>query len=126
MIGWWPRAAGPSIAEGCFPPGWWPGPALCSPAPYLEVLRHLVAGLRGVGGWGSWRMPAKSSPLRARDRLGSGPLRVLFAATARPLAGERTPGAFLSRVKTLVRTDDQAVCLPAVRCLLVLVDEAAE
>ncbi|MGP4092749.1 IS4 family transposase, partial [Streptomyces sp. KR55] len=43
---------------------------------------------------GAWRMPAKSSLFRARDRLGPEPLRVLFATTAGPLANERTPGAF--------------------------------
>jgi hypothetical protein len=31
--------------------------ALFSPAPYLEVLRHLTEGLRDLGRWGSWRMP---------------------------------------------------------------------
>lgn len=70
------------------------GLALFSPASYLEVLRHLVDGLRGSGLWGSWRMPAKSSLFRARDRLGAEPLRVLFAATAQPMADARTPGAF--------------------------------
>ncbi|WP_414167335.1 IS4 family transposase [Streptoverticillium reticulum] len=70
------------------------GLALFSPAPYLEVLRHLVEGLRGAGMLGSWRVPAKSSLFRARDRLGPEPLRVLFATTAAPLADERTPGAF--------------------------------
>src|SRR5215217_9759612 len=35
--------------------------ALFWPAPYLEVLRHLTEGLRDLGRWGSWRMPAKSS-----------------------------------------------------------------
>ncbi|MFD8820340.1 IS4 family transposase [Streptomyces sp. NPDC059627] len=70
------------------------GLALFSPAPYLEVLRHLVEGLRAAGLCGTWRMPAKSSLFRARDRLGPEPLRVLFAATARPLAEEETPGVF--------------------------------
>ncbi|UQA94457.1 transposase domain-containing protein [Streptomyces halobius] len=68
--------------------------ALFSPAPYLEVLRHLAEGLRGAGLLGSWRVPAKSSLFRARERLGSKPLRVLFAATAGPLADVRTPGTF--------------------------------
>jgi hypothetical protein len=68
--------------------------ALFSPAPYLEVLRHLVQGLREVGRWGAWRVPAKSSLFRARERLGATPLRVLFAAMARPLATPATPGAF--------------------------------
>jgi Insertion element 4 transposase N-terminal len=40
------------------------------------------------------RLPAKSSLSRARKRLGAEPLRVLSAATARPLATPSTPGAF--------------------------------
>ncbi|RMB81460.1 IS4 family transposase [Streptomyces shenzhenensis] len=77
------------------------GLALFSPASYLEVLRHLVEGLRTAGLCGTWRMPAKSSLFRARDRLGPEPLRVLFAATARPLADERTPGAFWRRLRLM-------------------------
>ena len=56
--------------------------ALFSPAPYLEVMRHLVEGLRGQGLLGDWHIPAKSSLFRARQRLGPEPLRVLFATTA--------------------------------------------
>ncbi|WP_329282491.1 transposase domain-containing protein [Streptomyces sp. NBC_01451] len=55
--------------------------ALFSPAPltpYLEVMRHLVEGLRSQGLLGEWRIPAKSSLFRARQRLGSEPLQVLF------------------------------------------------
>ncbi|MGW5274382.1 transposase domain-containing protein [Streptomyces sp. NPDC004044] len=44
------------------------GLALFLPAPYLEVMRHLVAGLRGVGLLGKWHVPAKSSLFRARQR----------------------------------------------------------
>ncbi|WP_307543446.1 transposase domain-containing protein [Streptomyces sp. V3I8] len=36
------------------------GSALFSPAPCLEVMRHLVAGLRGLGPLGEWHVPAKS------------------------------------------------------------------
>lgn len=68
--------------------------ALFSPAPYLEVLRQLTEGLRGMGLWGAWRLPAKSSLFRARDRLGSQPLRMLFAATAGPVAPVGMPGVF--------------------------------
>ncbi|MBP2402654.1 IS4 family transposase [Streptomyces syringium] len=75
------------------------GLALFSPAPYLEVLRHLAEGLRSAGLWGDWRIPAKSSLFRARERLGAEPLRVLFAATARPLAGTGTPGASWRRLR---------------------------
>ena len=77
------------------------GLALFSPAPYLEVMRHLVEGLRGVGLLGTWRVPAKSSLFRARERLGSEPLRVLFATTAKPMATEATPGAFWRGLRLL-------------------------
>lgn len=70
------------------------GLALFSPAPYLDVMRHLVEGLRGLGLLGDWRIPAKSSLFRARQRLGSEPLRVLFTATAKPLGTKDTPGVF--------------------------------
>ncbi|MEU8874526.1 transposase domain-containing protein [Streptomyces javensis] len=43
------------------------GPALFSPAPYLEVMRHLVEGLRGQGLLGGWHVPAKSSLFRKVD-----------------------------------------------------------
>ncbi|MFD3377598.1 transposase domain-containing protein [Streptomyces sp. NPDC058697] len=77
------------------------GLALFSPAPYLEVMRHLVAGLRGLGLLGDWHVPAKSSLFRARQRLGSEPLRVLFATTAKPMATETTPGAFWRGLRVL-------------------------
>ncbi|MFJ8957641.1 IS4 family transposase [Streptomyces sp. NPDC102381] len=77
------------------------GLALFSPAPYLDVMRHLVAGLRGLGLLGGWHVPAKSSLFRARQRLGSEPLRVLFATTARPMATEATPGAFWRGLRLL-------------------------
>jgi len=75
--------------------------ALFSPAPYLEVMRHLVEGLRGSGLLGNWRVPAKSSLFRARQRLGSEPLRVLFATTAKPMATEATPGALWRGLRLL-------------------------
>ncbi|WP_447041830.1 transposase domain-containing protein [Streptomyces sp. DSM 118878] len=74
------------------------GLALFSPAPYLEVVRHLVAGLRSLGLLGDWHVPAKSSLFRARQRLGSEPLRVLFATT---VASEATPGAFWRGLRVL-------------------------
>ncbi|MEV5281875.1 IS4 family transposase [Streptomyces sp. NPDC052811] len=77
------------------------GLALFSPAPYLEVMRHLVAGLRGQGLLGKWHVPAKSSLFRARQRLGFEPLQVLFAATAKPMATESTPGAFWRGLRLL-------------------------
>ncbi|WP_260334472.1 IS4 family transposase [Streptomyces beigongshangae] len=77
------------------------GLALFSPAPYLEVMRHLVAGLRGLGLLGEWHVPAKSSLFRARQRLGSEPLQVLVAATAKPMATESTPGTFWRGLRLL-------------------------
>ncbi|MFC5150044.1 transposase domain-containing protein [Streptomyces aureoversilis] len=59
------------------------GLALFSPAPYLEVMRRLVEGLRGLGLQGNWRVPAKFLRFRARQRLGPEPLAVLFATTAK-------------------------------------------
>lgn len=75
--------------------------ALFSPAPYLEVMRHLVEGLRSQGLLGEWRIPAKSSLFRARQRLGSEPLRVLFATTAKPMGTEATPGCFWRGLRLL-------------------------
>ncbi|MFF4978183.1 IS4 family transposase [Streptomyces sp. NPDC001083] len=77
------------------------GLALFSPGPYLEVMRHLVAGLRGLGLLGDWHVPAKSSLFRARQRLGFEPLQVLFAASAKPMADASTPGAFWRGLRVL-------------------------
>ncbi|QKV90508.1 transposase domain-containing protein [Streptomyces sp. NA02950] len=77
------------------------GPALFSPAPYLEVMRHLAEGLRRQGLLGGWHVPAKSSLFRARQRLGCEPLRVLFATTAKPMATEAAPGAFWRGLRLL-------------------------
>ncbi|WP_406430417.1 IS4 family transposase [Streptomyces sp. NBC_00631] len=77
------------------------GLALFSPAPYLEVMRHLVEGLRGQGLLGDWPVPAKSSLFRARQRLGPEPLRVLFTTTAKPMGTESTPGAFWRGLRLL-------------------------
>jgi Transposase DDE domain. len=75
--------------------------ALFSPAPYLEVMRHLVEGPRGRGLLGEWHIPAKSSLSRARQRLGSEPLRVLFATTAKPMGTQAAPGCFWRGLRLL-------------------------
>jgi hypothetical protein len=49
--------AGSSSVGGCCRRGFVLALALFSPAPYLEVLRHLTEGLRDLGRWGSSRMP---------------------------------------------------------------------
>jgi hypothetical protein len=77
------------------------GLALFSGIGSVEVLRCLVEGLRGQGGWRhprepwrSWHLPAKSALIQARARLGPEPLRVLFEQAARPLASPQTRGAW--------------------------------
>ncbi|MEU6541255.1 transposase domain-containing protein [Streptomyces sp. NPDC047000] len=75
--------------------------ALFSPAPYLEVMRHLVEGLRGQGLLGEWHIPAESSLFRARQRLGAEPLRVLFATAAKPMGTQATPGCFWRGLRLL-------------------------
>ncbi|MGW3570309.1 transposase domain-containing protein [Streptomyces sp. NPDC000941] len=71
-----------------------PGPGTVLARAVSGGAAHLVESLRCAGLGGSWRAPAKSSLFRARDRLGPEPLRVLFAATARPLVDQEKPGAF--------------------------------
>jgi hypothetical protein len=69
--------------------------ALFADASYEEVMRALVEGLAWVSGWRQvWEVPAKGSIFKARSRLGREPLELLFEAVARPLADERTVGAF--------------------------------
>jgi hypothetical protein len=68
---------------------------LFADASYEEVMRALVEGLSWASGWRQvWEVPAKGSIFKARSRLGSEPLRLLFEAVAGPLADERTVGAF--------------------------------
>src|SRR5437773_10801474 len=60
-------------------------------ASYEEMLRLLSSGWRLPP---DWRVPNKSSISRGRERLGWQVMARLFAAIARPLAGENTSGAF--------------------------------
>jgi hypothetical protein len=71
--------------------------ALFADVAYLEVLRLLVEALRRQGRRGAGSpppLPVKSALIQARARLGAEPLRVLFTHAARPLATERTVGAW--------------------------------
>jgi hypothetical protein len=69
--------------------------ALFSGSSYEEVMRQLVEGLAWESGWErSWAVPSKAAIFRARQRLGSEPLELLFGAVAEPLASESTRGAF--------------------------------
>ncbi|MFE3732969.1 transposase domain-containing protein, partial [Nocardia sp. NPDC059154] len=64
---------------------------------YEEVMRKLVDGLRFLRSWdGLWRVPSSAALCKARARLGEEPVRELFARVAVPLAGARTPGAWLA------------------------------
>jgi transposase IS4-like protein/DDE family transposase len=83
--------------------------ALYSHAAYEEVMRCLVEGLgwavrarRGRRSWPYWHVPGASALAEARARLGSEPLRVLFAQAARPLATRATRGAWYRHWRLLV------------------------
>lgn len=74
--------------------------ALFADCSYEEVMRQLVEGLAWESGWRqSWEVPAKGSISKARARLGSEPLELLFRAAAMPLAGEATRGAFYRELR---------------------------
>jgi Insertion element 4 transposase N-terminal/Transposase DDE domain len=63
----------------------------CAPPGYRSVMRWLTNGLRQLGGLG---LPTSSALTRARQRLGSKPLELLFDLRRGPLAGRETAGAF--------------------------------
>lgn len=70
--------------------------ALFSDEDYEEVAERLTGALRSWGSWDErWESPAKGAVTQARQRLGSEPLRELFAQVAEPVAGMETEGAFL-------------------------------
>jgi hypothetical protein len=83
--------------------------ALYSHAAYEEVMRCLVEGLgwavrarRGRRSWPYWHVPGASALVEARTRLGTEPLRVLFAQAARPLATKATRGAWYRHWRVMV------------------------
>lgn len=66
---------------------------------YKEVWRRLADGCAFSGGAQALPVPASGAPqassiTRARERLGTQPLALLFHQTAEPLADPETPGAF--------------------------------
>jgi hypothetical protein len=69
------------------------GCCLFSGEGYGEVARKLAGWLAPLGGGGGWRVPGSGALARARRRAGPGPLRLLFARLAGPLAGPDAPGA---------------------------------
>jgi hypothetical protein len=69
--------------------------ALFAECSYEEVMRQLVEGLAWSSGWErSWEVPSKVAIVKARRRLGSEPLELLFGAVGSPLASGATRGAF--------------------------------
>lgn len=71
------------------------GMALHSDGSYEDVLGLLSDGLAWTTGEEPPPLPSKSAVFQARARLGSEPMRGLFAKVAVPLARPDTPGAFL-------------------------------
>lgn len=64
---------------------------------YEEVMRKLVQGLSWLAIWKrEWHVPTPSALTRARERLGSEPLRELFERAAVPCAQRSTAGAWLA------------------------------
>jgi hypothetical protein len=79
---------------------------------YEEVARLLTEGLAWSRRWaGRWEVPTTAAISRARERLGSQPLRLLFERVARPLADEATVGAFYRRWR-LVALDGTTLDVP--------------
>ena len=65
---------------------------------YEEVARLLTCGLQDERRWeGTWRVPSTGAIGRTRLRLGSEPLKALFARVCRPVATEATVGAWYRR-----------------------------
>jgi hypothetical protein len=73
-----------SGADSCVPPG------------YRPVMRWLTNSVRHLHGL---PLPTSSALTRARQRLGSKPLELLFDLRRGPLAGEGMPGAFASGLR---------------------------
>lgn len=59
-----------------------------------EVLRCLYEGLRSISGSAAIKITGKSGISQARSRLGSAPLRHLYADVVAPIATARTQGAW--------------------------------
>lgn len=72
--------------------------ALFADDDYEEVAVRLTETLTSWGCWDdSWSVPTSGGLTQARQRLGSEPLKELFAQVAVPVAEELTRGAFLGR-----------------------------
>jgi len=72
------------------------GMALFADDDYEEVAARLAGTLGSWGCWDArWGPPTSGGITRARERLGSEPLRDIFARVAVPVAGQLTRGAFV-------------------------------
>lgn len=72
--------------------------ALYMQSSYREVLRCLLEGLHWLADPAlALRVPGKSGISQARTRLGAAPLRALYDTVARPVAAEKTRGAWYRR-----------------------------
>ncbi len=79
---------------------------------YEEVMRKLVGALKSMSSWrDDWRVPSTAAITQARQRLGAGPLRVLFERTAVPVARRGTKGAWLG-TRRLMAVDGFMVDVP--------------
>lgn len=76
--------------------------ALFGEGSYEEVMRNLVEGLDYSSGWRRpWSVPSQVAISKARARLGSEPLRLLYERAARPLATPKSKGAFLGELRLM-------------------------
>lgn len=79
---------------------------------YEEVMRKLVGALKSMSSWrDDWRVPSTAAITQARQRLGAGPLRMLFEKTAVPVARRGTKGAWLGS-RRLMAVDGFMVDVP--------------
>jgi hypothetical protein len=79
---------------------------------YEEVMRKLVGALKSMSSWrDDWRVPSTAAITQARQRLGAGPLRVLFEKTAVPVARRGTKGAWLGS-RRLMAVDGFMIDVP--------------
>ena len=77
--------------------------SLWSTVSIRTVLKHLVDGLstRWTKLCQYWKVPCRSSITEARQRVGPRVMSQLFAQVVRPLATEKTPGAFLRGLRVM-------------------------
>lgn len=79
---------------------------------YDEVMRLTVQGLRFLGNWSdNWHVPTAGALTRARQRLGSEPIRELFDRVATPMAQPGTRGAWLHGYR-LMSMDGTVIDVP--------------